>query len=82
MTAQRRSATSAKISAFSAASCTLFSPNSRTPASYASRIRSGPWVLLTGISRTSLGSRPASRHASSIRPCTAARFSATPTGPP
>ena len=36
-----------------------------------------PWVLLTAISRTSAGSRPARRHAASIRSRTRARFSAT-----
>jgi hypothetical protein len=45
---------------------------------YASLINPGPWVLVTGISRTSPGSRPALRQASSTLARTRARLSATP----
>src|SRR5215207_7129309 len=78
MIAHWRSANPASCAAFSAASCTRFSPKIRTPAAYASLINSGPWVLVTGISRTSLGSRPTLRQASSTLARTLARFSATP----
>src|SRR5690554_47258 len=74
MTDHFRSVRSARASDFSCASCTLFSPRKRQPASYARRRRSAGTVLLTGSSRTSCGSRPARRAAASMRSCTVRRL--------
>src|SRR3954453_1945257 len=43
---------SAKASCLGSASCTRFSPISRSPAAKASRTTSGPWVLVTATIRT------------------------------
>src|SRR5208337_506298 len=66
----------ASAAAFPANSCTRFSPNRRNPAAWASRIRSGGWVLLTAISLMSLAERPARCAAAAMRSRMAAVFSA------
>ena len=63
-------------SIFCRASCTLFSPKSRCPASYASRTASMGKVLDTATSRTSSGRRPALSAASAMRSRTPARLAA------
>src|SRR5580658_1637772 len=62
--------------AFPENSCTRFSPKTRSPALYASRILSTGKVLLTPISVTSSGLRPTRRAAAAIRSRTSTTFSA------
>lgn len=58
------------LRAFSVISCTLFSPKSRSPASYASINMETGFVLLTEIRVTSFGSLPARRQAAFRRSLT------------
>ena len=60
---------------FQAASCTLFSPTMRRPASQASRTTSGPCVLVTATISTSVAVRPLFAAAAAMRAFTSSNMS-------
>src|SRR3954469_11469868 len=70
----QRSGRSVRAAALPSSSCTRFSPKSTCPRAATARTSSAGQVLLTAISRTEDGARPAARAAAATRSRTARRF--------